>query len=59
MAIEPRWETNDDVAMAMVAHGFGIAAHPSPHIVFSNSIWGFVAQALHRLTPLPGYTLGI
>jgi hypothetical protein len=50
----PRWETNDDVAMSMVAHGYGIAAVSSPNIVFSNVIWGYLV----RMTPSIGGVLG-
>ena len=41
---EPRWETNDDVAMSMVAHGYGIAAVGMPNLIFSNVVWGYLVQ---------------
>ncbi|MBK0391931.1 hypothetical protein [Ramlibacter algicola] len=53
----PRWDTNDDVAMAMVAHGFGGADHPSAQLVFSNIAWGTLVSALGMPGGLPGYTL--
>ena len=40
VAFEPLWETNDDVAMSMAAHGYGLAAYSSPHLIFSNVVWG-------------------
>lgn len=33
---EPAWETNDDVAIAMVAHGYGFASTGSANLLFSN-----------------------
>ncbi len=40
MIFEPRWETNDDLAMSMIIHGYGNNAYSSPQIVFSNVLWG-------------------
>jgi hypothetical protein len=57
----PRWETNDDVAMAMVAHGFGLALRGSPDLVFSNVLWGGFVRALPQPFGILGYawaTLG-
>ena len=31
--LSPRWETNDDVGMAMAAHGFGLAVAPTPALI--------------------------
>jgi hypothetical protein len=45
----PVWDTNDDVAMAMVAHGYGFVAQKSPNLLFSNVVWGHVVQALHGM----------
>jgi MFS family permease len=56
--LEPRWQTNDDVAMAMFAHGYGIAAEPTPNLYFSTVPWGYVVQALHGWAPWQGYTVG-
>ena len=36
LAFDPRWESNDDVAMSKVAHGYGLAAYGSSHLIFSN-----------------------
>ncbi|NML47782.1 hypothetical protein HHL11_28800 [Ramlibacter sp. G-1-2-2] len=55
--VEPRWESNDDVGMAMVAHGYGIAATASPEIVFSNVLWGHLAQAIGSVDGVLGYTI--
>lgn len=54
----PVWDTNDDVAMAMVAHGYGFAAQASPNVLFSNVIWGHIVQALHGVFGLQGYSIG-
>jgi hypothetical protein len=56
-AFVPRWETNDDVAMAMVAHGYGLAAHGSPVLVFSATLWGWFVRALPAIGGVPGYPL--
>lgn len=54
----PRWQTNDDVSMSMVAHGYGIAASGSPsHLMFSNVLWGFLVRGLPTLNGVPGYSL--
>lgn len=54
----PVWETNDDVAMAMVAHGYGFAAYGSPNLLFSNVVWGHIVRALHGLFGFQGYSIG-
>lgn len=41
--VEPQWETNDDVAMSMVSHGYDIASEPSPNLIFSNVIWDYIS----------------
>jgi len=54
---DPRWETNDDVAMSMVAHGYGIAAVASPNLVFSNVIWGYLVRLLPSMGGVLGYSI--
>ena len=54
LLFELRWETSDDIAMAMVAHGYGIAAQSSPHLFFSNVVWGHVVHLLD----MPGLIAG-
>lgn len=53
---EPRWQTNDDVAMSMLAHGYGIASTPSSTILFSNVIWGYIVRSLPTLNGVLGYS---
>lgn len=54
----PRWQTNDDVSMSMVAHGYGVAASGAPpYLMFSNVVWGFLVRALPTLNGVPGYSL--
>ena len=50
------WDANDDIHMAMVAGGYGLAAEPSPGIVFSNVIWGWLATHLGAPFGVQGYT---
>lgn len=54
--VEPRWETNDDVAMSMVSHGYGIASEPSPNLIFSNVIWGYVTSSFPINMGIPSYS---
>lgn len=58
----PRWETNDDIAMAMVAHGYGLATVGSPNLFFSNVLWGHLVQAIPTMGGTSGYavaTIGV
>ena len=57
LLFEMRWDSNDDIAMAMVVHGYGIAAVPSPNLFFSNQLWGHLAQLLDVSSVIPGYSL--
>jgi hypothetical protein len=53
---EPRWETNDDIAMSMAAHGYGIAAVSSPNLVFSNVLWGHLVRTIPEINGVLGYS---
>lgn len=53
----PRWETNDDCFMSMIAHGYGIAAEASPKLVFSNVLWGYLVQQIPWVSGIPGYSI--
>jgi hypothetical protein len=53
----PRWETNDDIAMSMVAHGYGIARTASPNIIFSNVLWGYLVRSLPSIDGILGYSV--
>ena len=53
----PRWETNDDIGMSMVAHGYGTTAYASANLIFSNVIWGYVIQLLPSVNGVLGYSL--
>ena len=41
---QPYWQENDDAGMAMVVHGYGIAAAPSPALIFASVPYGALAQ---------------
>lgn len=56
--LPPFWETNDDVAMAMILDGYGLAAYPSPGIVFSNILYGYALAALPQIGDISRYSLG-
>ncbi|MEJ7685846.1 MAG: hypothetical protein WKG52_01940 [Variovorax sp.] len=54
---KPRWETNDDVAMSMIAHGYGIAADGSPpFLMFSNILWGYLVRLIPEWSGTLGYS---
>lgn len=54
--LEPRWETNDDVAMSMAAHGYGLAARGGPQLVFSQVVWGYIVRVIPDIHGLLGYS---
>jgi hypothetical protein len=57
LAFDPSWETNDDVAMSMAAHGYGLAAYGTPNLIFSNVLWGYVVRAIPSINGVLGYSL--
>lgn len=57
LVFEPYWETNDDVAMSMVAHGYGLAGAGMPHLVFSNIFWGYLVRAIPQINGILGYSI--
>jgi hypothetical protein len=57
LIFEPRWETNDDIAMSMVAHGYGLAAVGSPNLIFSNVIWGYLVRVLPNVNDILSYSI--
>jgi hypothetical protein len=52
----PRWETNDDVGMSMVAHGYGMAAFGTPNLFFSSVLWGYLVRAIPTIHGMLGYS---
>jgi len=54
---DPRWETNDDVGMSMVAHGYGLAAIGSPNLIFSNVLWGYLVRLIPAINGNLGYSI--
>ncbi|OWT74937.1 hypothetical protein CEY04_20425 [Achromobacter sp. HZ28] len=55
--LPPFWETNDDVGMEMVAHGFGVAAFGDAALVFSNVVWGYIVRSIPTVGTANGYSL--
>jgi hypothetical protein len=49
------FETNDDVGMMMMAHGFGVAGEATPLLLFSSLWQGYIVQALGWPFGFPGY----
>lgn len=56
-ASRPFWMTNDDVSMAMITDGTGIAASPSPRLVLTNIAWGYLIRWLPGVGGIQSYTL--
>ena len=57
IAYDPRFETNDDVAMSMIAHGYGDSTYGSPLLIYSNVLWGYVVRATPTINGLLGYSV--
>ncbi|MDF1678431.1 MAG: hypothetical protein P1U32_07045 [Legionellaceae bacterium] len=51
------WDTNDDIFMSMIAHGYGLAEVGSPLLVFSNVIWGYLVRAIPDIYGFVGYSI--
>jgi hypothetical protein len=51
------YETNDDVGMMMLTHGFGLTDKPTDLLLFTNRIQGLVVSRLGWPFGLPGYSL--
>jgi hypothetical protein len=56
-AFMPRWASNDDAVMSMIAHGYGTAAHGSTHLVMSNVLWGYLVRAIPSINGVLGYSI--
>jgi hypothetical protein len=57
-AFTPCYQQNDDVVMAMIASGKGIALEPDSHLVFVNALLGGALRQAYRWAPtLPWYGL--
>ncbi|MDB6093180.1 MAG: hypothetical protein JWM32_742 [Verrucomicrobia bacterium] len=50
-----RFETMDDVAMAMWSSGLCLALEPQSHIVFSHEFIGWILKHLHLMWPAIGW----
>jgi hypothetical protein len=53
----PIFETNDDVHLSMIAHGYGIATGGSPRLVYSNVLWGYFIRLVPEIWGVLGYSL--
>src|ERR1051326_6150390 len=47
--LEPIFAANDDVGLAMVGSGFGMAIHPQAHLIFSNYGYGLLLGVFGRV----------
>jgi hypothetical protein len=55
--IGPFWETNDDVGMSMISHGYGFIDTGSPNLLFSNILWGYFVAHMPSVLGLDGYAV--
>jgi hypothetical protein len=46
---DPLFATNDDVGLAMIGAGVGMAAHPEPHVIFSHYGYGLLLNGLSHI----------
>lgn len=53
----PIFDTNDDVHLSMIAHGYGIATTGSPLLVYSNVLWGYFIRLVPQIRGVPAYSL--
>ena len=56
--LQPHWETVDDVGMSMLAHGYGYGPHNTgtPHLMYSNILWGHLVRGVPSFFYIPGYS---
>ena len=54
---EAWWMSNDDIGMSMRAHGYGNSAQPSPMLIFSNVLWGYIVGFIPDIDGIFGYSI--
>ncbi|TYL84559.1 hypothetical protein [Bradyrhizobium cytisi] len=54
---DPKWDTNDDVGMSMIAHGYGSVDYGSDLLLFSNVVWGLIVRSLPSIDDILGYSI--
>jgi hypothetical protein len=56
LALTPRYETNDDAGMNLVATGRGFVDRPDEHLLYSNVLIGLALKSLYQVAPsVPWY----
>lgn len=55
----PYWQTYDDVILAMLINGYGMAAEPSINLLYCNFVWAWLVQLLPDLFNVSNYTLAL
>src|ERR1700722_17856110 len=56
LALTPRYETNDDAGMNLVAAGRGFVDRPDEHLLYSNVLIGLALKTLYQVAPsVPWY----
>jgi hypothetical protein len=56
LALTPRYETNDDAGMNLIAAGRGFVDRPDEHLLYSNVLIGLALKSLYQIAPsIPWY----
>jgi hypothetical protein len=56
LALTPRYETNDDAGMNLIAAGRGFVDRPDEHLLYSNVLIGLALKSLYQIAPsVPWY----
>lgn len=55
----PYWQTYDDVIMAMLINGYGMATAPSTNLLYCNFLWAKLIQLIPDLFDISNYTLAL
>lgn len=53
----PHWQTYDDVVLAMLIKGYGLASAPSINLLYCNFLWAALVQLMPDFFGISGYTL--
>jgi hypothetical protein len=54
--VTPVFQTNDDIAMSMNAHGYGNIVQGTPNLIYTNVLWGSIIRLIPNIFGVPGYS---
>jgi len=55
--VTPVWQTNDDVWISMLVHGYGITSSPVLTVFASNAAWAWFVNHIPTVQSIHGYTI--